>query len=464
MTTIKPATLSLFTTIMLISGAIDSIRNLPATAMFGSTLIFFFIASAIVFLIPTALVSAELSSAWSEKSGIYQWVKHAFGEKIGFLAIWLQWINTMVWYPTILSFIAGTAAFLINPELAKNKVYLISVILGTFWCLTLINLRGINFSAKFASFCALIGMVFPMALIIGLALIWCILGKPIQVSLTPAALIPTFNHSSSWISLTAIMAAFLGIELATVHVNKIKEPQKNFPKAIFYSTIIILTTMILGSLAIAFVIPTHQINLVEGVMQAFTLFFAAYHLTWIIPIITILLLIGSIGGIINWIISPAKGLLQAAQDGFLPAFLHKENKYGVESNLLIAQACLVTLICMAFLFMPTINASYWLLTALSTQLYMLMYVLMFLAALKLRSKDVLPTRHFKIPGKKFGLWLVCLLGLLGCVITLTVGFFVPEGINVGSVMEYESIFCIGMLVMIAPVFIFYSYKKNNSCA
>src|SRR3989338_4508540 len=91
--------------VLLITGAIDSIRNLPATALFGSSLIFFFIFSAIVFLIPVALVSAELSSTWSEEEGgIYSWVQHAFGKSAAFFTIWLQWVNTIVWYPTILLF------------------------------------------------------------------------------------------------------------------------------------------------------------------------------------------------------------------------------------------------------------------------------------------------------------------------------------------------------------------------
>src|ERR1700733_814732 len=133
MSQLKTAGLGIFTLVMLITGAIDSIRNLPATALFGSSLIFFFIFSAIIFLIPVALISAELSSTWSEEEGgIFSWVKHAFGENIAFLTIWLQWINTIVWYPTILSFIAGTIAYLINPELAQNKYYLISVILIIF--------------------------------------------------------------------------------------------------------------------------------------------------------------------------------------------------------------------------------------------------------------------------------------------------------------------------------------------
>src|SRR4029077_11687237 len=121
------------------SGAVDSIRNLPATALFGSSLIFYFIFSAIIFLIPAALVSAELASKGSDQSGVFQWTKTAFGEKTAFLAIWLQWISNLVWFPTILSFLAGTATYFISPELAQNKLYLVSTILGTFWFLTLIN-------------------------------------------------------------------------------------------------------------------------------------------------------------------------------------------------------------------------------------------------------------------------------------------------------------------------------------
>ncbi len=118
-------TLSIFSFVLLITGAIDSIRNLPGTALFGSSLIFFFIFSAIVFLIPVALVSAQLASMWPDNSGgIFHWVKASLGRKMAFLTIWLQWINTMVWFPTILSFIAGTAVFLIAPNLVNQPYFL----------------------------------------------------------------------------------------------------------------------------------------------------------------------------------------------------------------------------------------------------------------------------------------------------------------------------------------------------
>lgn len=446
--------------VLLITGAIDSIRNLPATAMFGSSLIFFFVLSALIFLIPVALVSAELSSTWShDEGGIYSWVRHAFGDRVAFFAIWLQWINTMVWYPTILSFIAGTLAYVIDPALAQNKLYLIGVILTVFWSQTLIGLAGIHASALFASICAIIGMIIPMALIIILALIWLFSGNPIQVSLAPGDLIPNLSHSQSWVSLIAIITSFLGMELACVHVKNVNNPQKNFPKAIFFSVLLILTTMILGSLAIAFVLPQNQIGLIDGVMQAFSRFFAVYHLSKILPLITIMLLIGSVGGMINWIISPAKGLLMAADHGMLPTILNKRNHHGVASRILILQAILVTLLCSAFYLIPSVNGFYWLFTDLSTELYVMMYVLMFFAAIKLKTKYANMQRPFAVPGKKIGYYTACILGLIGCFITLVVGFITPgDGIDTGN-FSYPILFGIGVIILLFPAILIIIYRS-----
>lgn len=462
MTGTKVAGLGIFTLVMLITGAIDSVRNLPATALFGSSLIFFFIFSAIVFLIPAALVSAELSSGWTEKGGIFHWIRIAFGEKAGFLAIWLQWISNLVWFPTILSFIAGTAAYLIDPALGQNKYFLVTVILTLFWALTLFNLKGIQASAKFATFCAVTGLIIPISLIIILAVIWLMMGKPIQVHFTWDTLLPRLDNSANWISLTAIMTAFFGMELATVHIKDVHNPQKTFPRALFISVVIVLVTMIMGSLAIAIVLPSTEINLVNGVMQAFTNFFAVYHISWITPLIAVLILIGSMGGIVSWVISPAKGLLQAAQYGFMPEFLQKENKNGVAANLLILQAVLVSIFCLAFLLMPSVNGSYWLLTAVNAQLYILMYVMMFIAGISLRYKFPNQVRSFKVPGKNIGMWMVGILGLMGCAVTLIVGFIPPSGINVGSFFQYEMIFCGGIIAMLLPILFFYTYKNKTA--
>jgi len=453
--------ISLFSLVILIIAAIDNIRNLPAAALFGSSLIFFFFFSALVFLIPTALVAAELSAAFPEKGGVYHWVNRAFGKKWAMAAIWLQWINTMVWYPTMLSFIAGTLAYLINPELAQNKLYLISCILVVFWGLTLINLRGIHSSILFNTICAFLGMIFPMFLLISLGAVWIFTGQPLQIQLSTDHLIPSLTESTSWVSLIAIMASFLGMELSGVHVNDIRNPQKNFPKAVLLSASFIFLTMVLGSLSIAFVLPEKEINLISGIMQLFSNFFRVFGLEALTPILTLMIVIGSMGTMVNWLISPAKGLLHAAEFGFLPPFFSRKNKAGVAANILLTQAVVVSLFCLIFLFEPSINAFYWFLTALSTELYMIMYILMFGAGIALHYKHTDRQNAFKIPGKNIGMWTTGLLGLTGCLITIIVSFFPPENINIGSPERYLAMICIGNLLTISPLFLFYYYKRRR---
>ena len=457
----KLITLNIFALTMLITGAIDSMRNLPATALFGSHLIFFFIFAALLFLLPVGLISAWLSSS-ELTGGVYGWIKTAFGPKIGFLAIWLQWINTMIWYPTILSFIAGLIAYTISPSLSQNPYYLVTTILCIYWGMTLLNLRGFHVSTNFASVCTVIGMIIPMALLIGLGILWVMKGHTIQITFHAKSLIPSFHQFENWVSLTAIMAAFLGMELATVHVKRIANPQKIFPKALLLSIGIIVVTMVLGSLSIAMILPGKDIHLVDGVMQVLSYFFTTYHLSWLVPILAVMILIGSLGGMVNWMISPARGLLLAAQDHFLPKAFQAENKYGAPHVVLITQAILVSFVCLTFLLMPSVNGSYWLLTDLSTNLYMLMYVLMFIAAIALAFTKQIKQAHFKIFGSNIGILMTSLIGLCGCLLTFIIGFIPPANIAVGSLWHYESIFITGIVTMIIPVVIFYRIRKSKT--
>lgn len=453
--------ISVIALVLLITGAIDSIRNLPSTALFGPTLFFFFLLASIIFLLPVALVSAELAATWSEEQGgIYSWVKHAFGKNFAFLTIWLQWINTIVWYPSILSFIAGTMAYLINPSLANSKIYLISIIISIFWLLTFLGLNGLKASAAFASFCAIVGMILPMGLLIILALVWLLQGNPIAIDINMHTIIPHWGESQSWVSLTAMVTSFVGMELAAVHVRDVRSPQKNFPKAIMLSVCLILITMILGSLAITFVLPPNKISLVDAVMEAFQVFLHAYNLEFLLPVIVMMIFIGSVGCMINWIISPAKGLLIAADHGFLPQWLQKRNQKGIASRILILQATLVTFFCGAFLLLPSINAIYWLFTALSTELYLLMYVLLFIAAIRIKSRFSQQSRSFQIPGGKKGYYLTCILGLIGCCLSLIVGFIPPAEVNAGSTGQYQLLFASGIILMLLPAFILY-WRRNK---
>lgn len=449
----KKHALTIFSLTMITVGSVDSIRNLPATALFGSQLISFFILGAVFFLIPTALASAELASGWPKQGGIYIWVKEAFGKNMGFLAIWLQWIENVIWYPTILSFVAGTVGYLIDPHLIESPWFLWSVIVIFFWGATLLNMLGMRSSALFSNICALSGLLLPMSLIIGLGIAWVLAENVSHIQMDLKSILPHWKDPTIWVSLTAIMMSFCGIEIATVHANDVENPQHAFPKALIYSVLIILLTLILGSLSIAIVLPHDEINLVAGIMQAFDAFFAQYHLAWCMPLIAIMLVMGGLGGVSNWIIAPTKGLLVAAQDDNLPQFFQKVNRHGAPVIMLIGQAVIVTLLSTLFLFMPSVNGSYWLLTALAAQLYMLMYFLMFLTVIVLRFKQPNHHREFRIPGGNPGLWIVSGMGLLGVSATLIVSFLPPAGINVGSIFYYEVLLVSGLVLMCLPPFI-----------
>ena len=440
----KKTLLGTFSLVMITVGSVDSIRNLPATALFGSHLIFFFLLAAFFFFLPGALVASELSSYKGMNGGVYSWVKEAFGKKWGFLAIWFQWSENVIWYPTILSCVAGTIGYLIAPEIANNKWFLISVILVAFWGTTFLNLMGMKTSAFFANVCAVAGLLIPMTLIISLGAIWLYGAHPSFISFKLQSMIPHLHEHEAWLALTAVMMSFAGIEIATVHSEDVVSPQKAYPRAMLISGAILLFTLIAGSLSIAVAVPTAKISLVSGIMQAFDLFFAQFHIHWILPIIAVMLVIGGLGGVNNWIIAPTRGLYYASIDGHLPKFFTHKNKHNAPSSLLFFQAILVTLISLSFLMFPTINASYWLLTALAAQQYVIMYVLMFLAAIAMRYKGR-ENVGFKIPGKNVGVWLVSTIGIIGCIVVFIVGFIPPSGS--GSTTHYEFFLILGLILL-----------------
>jgi amino acid transporter len=446
-------TLGVFSLVMITVGSVDSIRNLPATALFGSNIIAFFIIASLFFLIPSALISAELASAAKEgEGGIYRWVSQAFGARAGFIAVWFQWIENVVYYPALLSYIAGTVAFLINPNLIHSKVFLITFILVAFWALTALNLLGMRTYSWFANLCGLFGLVLPMALIIAMGVAWLVSGKPVHIDLHAHALMPNFAHLGLWVTLAGVMLSMCGMEIATIHVRETKDPQRTFPKALIISCVFIITTLILGALAIAIVVPAKQLSLIAGIMQAFDVFFTAYHMHWIMPIVAIILVVGGLGGLSNWLIGPTRGLHYAGLQGHLPGWMLKENRHGAPSRLLLVQGVIVTITLIAFVIIPSINGSYWYLNVLAAQLYMLMYIMMFAAAIRLRHRNrYQKAEGYKIPGGHWGTYIVGSMGLIGSIATVLIGFEPPSNLHVGGLLHYMVMIALGIIVMSAPM-------------
>lgn len=416
------------------------------SAEYGLSLVFYYVLAALLFFIPVALVSAELATGWPQTGGVYIWAREAFGKQFGFLTIWFQWFYNICWYPTIMSFVAATLAYCINPHLVDNRAYMLTVIFIVFWGSTLVNFFGMRISSLFSTISAIAGTLLPMALITVLGIVWILQGKPLHLHCTWHHFFPDLSSVNNMAFLTAVLYGLVGIEMSATHAGEVDNPQRNYPKAIFWSVLIILTTLIFSSLAIALVIPQEKINIVSGLLQAFEIFFTAFHMTWFMPILAFLIILSAIGGTNAWILGPSKSLLVACQDGSIPSQLGYKNKHGTPIVILILQGVIFTILCSVFFLMPTFNSAFWVLTDVTAILSLLVYVAMFASALKLRYKYPEVKRSFVVPGGKIGLWITCLTGIASCFFTIGLGFLRPSQLPVGGLVTYELIISSGVFL------------------
>ncbi|MCP5505541.1 MAG: amino acid permease [Chlamydiales bacterium] len=458
----KKTHLSVFLLAMMNVAVIMSLRGLPLMAEEGLTLLFYLGFSALVFLIPTSLVSAELATGWPEGGGVYRWVKEAFGDHAGFTAIWLQWIQNVIWYPTILAFAAGALSYLfLDPSLAANKVFNVVVILVVYWGATLINFRGVVASGLLSSLGVICGTIFPGLLIIGLGVAWALTGKPLAFLSTHETFFPDFSHFKNISFLAGVVLLFAGMEVSAVHANEVKDPKKDYPKAIFLAALIILVVFTFGSLAIASVLPPDKISLTAGLMQGFKELLELFSLGWLLPVMGLLIAFGAIGGVAAWIVGPSKGLFATAQAGDIPPILESKNKNNVPTHILIIQGIIVTALTLVFLLMPTVSTAFFLLTALTAMLYLIMYIMLYAAAIRLRYTQPDVKRTYKIPGGNFGMWFVSGLGIIGALFAIVVGFFPPAQLTIGNPLFYIFFLIGGIVIFLGAPFLIIHYRKPS---
>jgi hypothetical protein len=194
------------------TSSVASLRAAPTMAVFGLASVFLYIVPAIIFLLPTSLVSAELASGWSGR--VYNWVKEGISPQLGFLAVWCQFALTITYYPSLLAYVASTFAYVIDPSLAGNG-----------------------------------------------------------------------------------------------HVDELRNPARDFPRAIFLAMALVLLIFILPAVAISWVVPGDAVSLTSGVMQAFDGFFSHFGVAFLTPLFGILLVAAALGGMLTWLAGPSKGLL-----------------------------------------------------------------------------------------------------------------------------------------------------------
>ena len=452
--------LTLLAFILITSAALMSIRTFPTQGVVGWQSVFFCIIAIIIYLIPASLVSAELATGWPQEGGIYVWVREAFGEKWGFTAVWLQWFQMTIGFISILTFIAATLSFLFNPALANNKLYEFLIIVVIWWGLTFINFRGLKDYSRVSSVSVVIGTFIPAAVLIIGGLWYIISGNPVQITLNPTLsdFIPNLSSASNLVLLVTFVFVFIGIEMTAAHAKEIKDVQKNYPLGILVVGVVMAAVSIVGALIVAILVPVGNLNLLAGIMQSFSVIFSSPSLSWLVMLFALFIAIGAIGQVSTWILGPVRGLYATAHEGTLPPILQKKNKNDIPVNMLILQGRLITFWGVVYVLLPGgVNSSFWMLFALTTTVYIVMYFLMYAAAIRLRYTRPDVPRAFKIPGGKTGMWIVAGFGFLMMALLFILAMLPPSEIKEGG--SFVAFMLIGTLLVTAIPLVIYAFKK-----
>jgi amino acid transporter len=436
---------------LVLISAMDSIRNLPTTATFGWSAIFFYGIAVLTYLVPVALCSAELATTVG--GGMYRWVREALGSRWGFLAVWCDWSENIVWFPTVLVFLATTAAYVINPDLAQNKAFLVPVMLIIFWAVTLFSTFGSLRSARWTGIGVIIGTAVPTAAIIGLGLWWTASGRHSEIPFHASAILPAWNGLASLVYAAGIVVAFAGMEIGGFYSHVTKNVRRTYPGSVLMAATTVALLSILGSVAIAMVVPGKQIQLAGGIMQAVSIFFSKLGISSLIKPFGVLVIIGVLCGLASWSLGPAEGMRRVAADGHLNPWWGRTNRRGAPTSVLILQATLGSLLALAMVFVDNINTYYWMLTALVAQTFLVMYFLMYISVLRLRRTEPDAPRPFKIPGGKPGLLLVTGAGMAGALFTFFLGFIPATHLSTAGTIAYVGVMAFGMLVIIGTPFL-----------
>lgn len=463
----KATKLSVATLAIMNVTAVVSLRGLPAEAEYGLSSAFYYLFAAIVFLIPTALVAAELAAMFSDKQGgVFRWVGEAFGKRMGFLAIWLQWVESTIWYPTVLTFGAVSLAFIgmngtHDMALASNRIYTLIVVLAIYWLATFISLKGMSWVGKVSKIGGLVGTIIPAGLLVVLAVVYLASGGHSQLDFH-GSFFPDLSNMSNLVLASSIFLFYAGMEMGGIHVKEMDNPSRNYPKAVFIGSFITVLIFVLGTFSLGIIIPKDEINLTQSLLVGFDRYFAYIRASWLSPVIAVALAFGVLAGVLTWVAGPSKGIFAVGRAGYLPPFFQKTNGIGVQRNILLVQGGLVTLLGLLFVVMPSVQSFYQILSQLTVLLYLIMYLLMFAAAIYLRYSMKKTDRPFRIGGKGNGLmWVVGGVGFLGSLLAFILSFIPPGQIAVGSKTMWYAVLVIGCVVVVIVPLIIYAMRKPS---
>jgi len=375
--------------------AILVIDTLAPSAAIGASSISWWIITLVLFFIPYGLITAELGTTYPEQGGLYVWVKRAFGEKWAARSTWLYWINVALWMPSVYVLFAGIFSQLFMPELELTGQITIGIVMT--WITVGIGVIATRTGKWFPNIGAFFKAI--IMVVIGVGAILYASKNGVANDLSFSAILPSWDAGLAF--LPVIVYNFMGFELMSGAGDEMTNPGKDIPRAIIIAGILIAVFYLLGTIGMLLAIPLDQLGLVSGIIDVLQILFGTTGIGGVMVVVLgVAALYTLLANMVTWTMGANRTAAEAANEGELPAIfgrLHPVNKTPVGAYLLTG--AISTLVLVVYGFMAGSNEElFWTLFAFSSIIFLLPYLALFPAFLKLRQTDVNAKRPFQIPG------------------------------------------------------------------
>ncbi|MGL5414227.1 MAG: amino acid permease [Clostridium sp.] len=457
--------LTMFGFLFLTSSILIEIYEYPTFATSGFSSIFYLIIGGLFWFLPVCLCAAEMATVSGfQEGGVFTWSSKTLGKKLGFAHIFYQFIVFTIGAVTMIYFIVGAISYItgINAINTDPIIKFIFVVL-IFWILTFIQLKGIKKTALIAKIGFIFGIVIPVSVLFILTVIYLIKGHPSHIVISSKTFIPNFSNTSSLVVLVSFMLSYMGLEVSASHINDMKNPKRDYPRAIIIILFLCILLSGFGALSVGIVVPQSALSLNQGVFQAFTILFSYFgNFSIVIKILALLLAIGSIAEISSWIIGPTRGLSTAGEAGFFSKKIYKRNENDVPSNLLIIQGIGVTIWAAILTFGGgSSNNSFFMAMTLTVIVYLLAYTIFFLAYIKLTLSKENLDRKYRVSKKQSIRLIVGIIGLISTILAFIISFIPPSGVKPSQVENYTILLVSVFIIVVILPFIIYKIRKKH---
>jgi APA family basic amino acid/polyamine antiporter len=197
-----------------------------------------------------ALCYAELSAMFPRSGGEYNLLSRIFSPAVGFLA---GWVSATVGFaaPIALAAMAFGSYFAGVVPGAPPLILGMAVV----WLVSLVHLSGVQLGSKFQNISTFIKLGLIVVLIVaGLAF-----GTPQDISFAPAASDLAYIGSAPFaIGLVYVLYSYSGWNAATYIASEIHDPQRNLPRSIIISLLIVVALYVALNAVFLYTTPMSQ--------------------------------------------------------------------------------------------------------------------------------------------------------------------------------------------------------------